>query len=384
MENVCEGCAVHLPNTNKSLCKAAQGGHGKCLKTLIQAGADVNSTSTDGKTALVCASYHNRQSCCHCVKVLLDAGADVNKRDQKEMLTSLMLAARVSCKPCVELLLKKEADVNALDAEGNGALLFAINSAKDICVAPIIAAGADVNKSNKEGGSPITEAARFATGNMCLSLLLNAGADVNTTDRSNLSYPVINIVARIGDEKELGLLIKAGADVNSLDVDDNTPLVAAAAPWLINRQVEKAALLLRSGAKINLYNRNNYNALMAHINYRKYEGRDFGMEMNMLLFAAGETIEGTTFKSSSLRHMGDEQYEVLYIDVPEYLLNTELKLCLKHLCRESIRKHLLKLDPHTHLFDRVPSLGLPKSLTEYLLYYQTLNDDDDDDGDFFV
>ena len=33
-----------------------------------------------------------------------------------------------------------------------------------------------------------------------------------------------------------------------------------------------------------------------------------------------------------------------------------------------IREHLLHLDPHTHLFGRVPRLGLPAALTDYLLF----------------
>ena len=39
------------------------------------------------------------------------------------------------------------------------------------------------------------------------------------------------------------------------------------------------------------------------------------------------------------------------------------RLHLKHICREAIRKHLLNLDPHTHLFGRVPRLGLPTTNT---------------------
>ena len=42
---------------------------------------------------------------------------------------------------------------------------------------------------------------------------------------------------------------------------------------------------------------------------------------------------------------------------------------LKHLCREAIRRELLKIDA-TNLFsgDRVRQLGLPRSLVSYLLY----------------
>ena len=56
---------------------------------------------------------------------------------------------------------------------------------------------------------------------------------------------------------------------------------------------------------------------------------------------------------------------------------------LKHICREAIRKHLLELDPHQHLFGRIPKLGLSSVLMNYLLYGESLDDDvlDDDDVD---
>ena len=44
-----------------------------------------------------------------------------------------------------------------------------------------------------------------------------------------------------------------------------------------------------------------------------------------------------------------------------------------------IRKHLPHLDPRTHLFGRVPRIGLPSLLTDYLLYDMSLDDDQDDD-----
>ena len=81
-----------------------------------------------------------------------------------------------------------------------------------------------------------------------------------------------------------------------------------------------------------------------------------------LLYAAGETLDGT------------EEYLI-----PEELKFEDEKLELKHICREIIRKHLLKLDPHQHLFSRIPRLGLPSIVTEYLLFNQSLDDDDDED-----
>ena len=47
-------------------------------------------------------------------------------------------------------------------------------------------------------------------------------------------------------------------------------------------------------------------------------------------------------------------------------------LSLKHICRMKIREHLLHLDPHTHLFGRVPRLGVPAALTDYLLFNMSI------------
>lgn len=88
-------------------------------------------------------------------------------------------------------------------------------------------------------------------------------------------------------------------------------------------------------------------------------GGVLNIELNMVLFAAGEKTE-----------------DWMQITAARYLFFDDLKLCLKHKCREAIRKHLLDLDPHSHLFGRIPQLGLPSLLTEYLLYDQTLEDDD--------
>ena len=57
-----------------------------------------------------------------------------------------------------------------------------------------------------------------------------------------------------------------------------------------------------------------------------------------------------------------------------------LELFLNKCAEKHIRKHLLELDPHTHLFDLVPTLGLPELLSAYLLYNISLDDDDDDDS----
>ena len=72
-----------------------------------------------------------------------------------------------------------------------------------------------------------------------------------------------------------------------------------------------------------------------------------------LLLAAGENTDATS----------DEVHSALYSLGPREIG----QLGLKHLCREAIRKHLLQMS-NVNLFVRVPLLGLPSLLTEYLLY----------------
>ena len=96
----------------------------------------------------------------------------------------------------------------------------------------------------------------------------------------------------------------------------------------------------------------------------------------MLLFAAG----------ASPRNETDEEDNN---SIPEFLQFQNIKYDLKHMCREAIRRNLMRIDRKRNLFLRIPKLGLPPSLSQYLLYHLSLyvrpglkyDDDDDDDDD---
>ena len=162
------------------------------------------------------------------------------------------------------------------------------------------------------------------------------------------------------------MLVEAGADVN-------IPSVRGGILSFSSRvTVNSVRILLGAGAKINVFNENNVNTLRRII--AENRPRVLRKDVCMLLFAAGETIDGTTVERGDYYGNGKVQ-----VPIPEFLLHQDLRFCLKHLCREAIRKHLILLDPHTHLFDKVPRLGLPAALQEYLLYGMSLDDRDDDD-----
>ena len=85
-----------------------------------------------------------------------------------------------------------------------------------------------------------------------------------------------------------------------------------------------------------------------------------------MLLAAGEDVNTDVLKTIG-RDKGFKS-DCLNIKEPS----------LKHLCRETIREHLLQLDLHGNLFMRIPLLGTPKLITNYLLYHLSLDDNTQD------
>ena len=100
-----------------------------------------------------------------------------------------------------------------------------------------------------------------------------------------------------------------------------------------------------------------------------YHYRNPDRTMVLLLFAAGETVKGRCFDWFDY-----EDNVIGSLLVPDYLWCHLVGKSLKNRCRKTIREHLLKLDPEGNLFGRLPRMRLPKSLTDYLLYGQSLDD----------
>ena len=104
---------------NTPLIYAAKCCHHGCLRTLLQAGADVNKTNNEGSTALNGAT----SASVTCIDVLLGAGADVNISNNGGM-TPIMTAATSDNKECIQKLLDAGADLNAVLKNGNTVAFF--------------------------------------------------------------------------------------------------------------------------------------------------------------------------------------------------------------------------------------------------------------------
>ena len=204
----------------------------------------------------------------------------------------------------------------------------------------LIRAGADVNTTDTAGNVPLIRVIHLDH-EECVPLLLESGADVNATEAGTGSSALIIAVTKCKDGA-LEQLIKAGADVNIVNKTGNTALTIAAADWSGKTHIVK--LLLKANCRINKFSRMRRNALMSHLKL----DQSVSSGVTGPLSAAGEIADDSVFCS---------------------LLDwKDANMTLKHICRETIRNHLLKLDLTSNLFGRIPRLGLPSLLNQYLLY----------------
>ena len=172
---------------------------------------------------------------------------------------------------------------------------------------------------------------------------LEAGADVNVVQLCGCL--ALMVATLIGNVECLNLLIAAGADVNKF--------------CIYQSERQQAMAIVASGKKPG-YN-GNIRSMMHHAEY----GDDYRAAHGNRSFTA------VMLAASSDNH---EYVEVLIdagADVNEadgYYCEKSKQVNLMNICREAIRYHLLKLDQHENLFVRIPRLGLPEDMSNYLLH----------------
>ena len=142
-----------LKTINEALILVAENGHGTCITTLIEAGADVNYSSAIKQTPLINAIANDHLEC---VNYLIDAGADVNIQDnQKE--SPLSSATNTQSLKCLKLLLKQGAHVNITSNNGQNALQYLIQRPfipmKKLVAMLLFAAGEMLGRNKPKGST---------------------------------------------------------------------------------------------------------------------------------------------------------------------------------------------------------------------------------------
>ncbi len=268
------------PDGETPLMAAARSGKVDAAKALLDAHADINAKETwGGQSALMWAAA---QSQADMVKLLASKGANlddhgkINQWERKIIaeprpkdlnkggFTPLLYAAREGCAACVQNLLAAGADPDSEDPDRETPLLLALENLHFDTAAVLVKGGADLDKWDLFGRSPVYMAADVSTlpmkGNGARAvipsadkltavdvgrMLLAAGANPNIQLKRRPPYrdvpqdrggdgmlaqgatPLLR-AARGGDDKFVALLLEYKALVDLPSKEGITPLMAAA------------------------------------------------------------------------------------------------------------------------------------------------------------
>ncbi|MGO9120201.1 MAG: ankyrin repeat domain-containing protein [Desulfomonilaceae bacterium] len=162
-----------------ALIKAAEAGDLVGVNSLLENGADPDSTDLQGWSALMAASSAGKSEI---VKLLLDKGAKVNARTKG---FPIILSANGSAIPA-----------------GTTALMAAAYSGRPDIVAMLLEKRAFVNAKRDDRWTPLM-AACLSTSGETVQMLLEAGADGNVVDESGYSPLAMAIINRNKDAVRL-------------------------------------------------------------------------------------------------------------------------------------------------------------------------------------
>lgn len=173
----------------------------KTIQTLLEGGAkaSINAKDEDGLTALMHATWGDRDSRPEIIQALLAAGAQVNTTG-KAGQTPLMLAAERDSLEMIHLLLAAGAktSINGQDKKGWTPLMHALDGREDFLVERIkllLASGADVSIKNNQGETALMIARK--AGRQIIIKLLEGALPHGKITGSSLSAPIFRIPNQI-------------------------------------------------------------------------------------------------------------------------------------------------------------------------------------------
>jgi uncharacterized protein len=289
--------------------QAAVTGNAEIIRMLLAAGADVESANADGQTALMVVARTGKVDA---ARLLLDAGANVNATEsfggqtalmwasaecQPDMIrlllqhgakvdargavrdwqtritaeprpkdrhrggfTSLLYTAREGCVEGARALVEGGADMNLADPDRVTPLVLALINEHFDYAAYLISAGADLDKWDLYGRSPIYAAVDLST------LPTGGRPDTPSTDKTT-AIEVIKMLLDKGANPNLQLKLRPPYRNVPFDRGGDQVLSTGATPLLraskAGDNVEAMKLLLAHGALVDLPNAEGVTPLMA-------------------------------------------------------------------------------------------------------------------------
>src|SRR5262245_4764323 len=181
------------------------------------------------------------------ISAALDAGADVDSRDSRGR-TALLVATVAGRTEAVRRLLEAEPDIDLQDDRLDTPFLYAGAEGLLDILRLVNGAGADPSITNRFGGTALIPASERGHVEVVRYLLGETDVDIDHVNRLGWTALLEAIVLADGDEAHqeiVGLLIEHGADLDIADKDGVRPLAHARA----RGQIEIAEALTKAGAR---------------------------------------------------------------------------------------------------------------------------------------
>lgn len=330
-----------------ALSEALIKGHGDIALMLLEAGADPDLANHEGETPLMVAA---RSGDLAAARLLIDKGADPDAREQwggqtalmwaaaqqlpdmlsllarhgadvnlhgfpriwdrritseprpKDMnkggFSALQYAARQGCKACIPVLAKAGADLDATDPDRVTALNLALMNFHFDTAAALIEAGADVNKWDLFGRTPLYNAIDMNT------LPTGGRSDIPSLDE-HTGYDIAVMLLERGANPDLQLKLPPPFRNAVFDRGSDKELTTGATPLLLAARtgdVASVKLLLEHGAQVDLPNKYGQTPLLvvSGVDYAssptrgQFKTEAESIEILDLLLAAGADINAVS------------------------------------------------------------------------------------------
>ncbi|SIT92982.1 ankyrin repeat domain-containing protein [Edaphobacillus lindanitolerans] len=194
----------------QKLITAAAEGDTKAVLELLEAGAPIDATDSDGVTAVMAATQRNEVDT---VRKLIERGADIDIRNHRQD-NVLLYAGAEGLLEIVQLALEAGADPALTNRYGGTALIPASERGHVAVVEELLTnSEIDVNHLNDLHWTALLEAVILGNGGRdhqkIVQLLVDHGADVDIADRDGITP--LQHAERHGYEEVAGILKKAGA-----------------------------------------------------------------------------------------------------------------------------------------------------------------------------
>ncbi|MDD2717542.1 MAG: ankyrin repeat domain-containing protein, partial [Candidatus Wallbacteria bacterium] len=310
-----DGACIDSSDSNgcTPLLLALAGGKKEIADLLLSKGSSV--TAVRGRTAFpgnedgfTMLMYAAKWSYPDVIKILIQRGARINDQS-KNGSTALMVACEAKSVDAVNTLLESGADPNIRDQNGNNSLMRFLSSCRSDtdCAIPeaLIRSGSDLAGKNGKGFTPYVLAVRMKRSDIA-DLIASKGIDP-CPDRLSADL-LLWSSAITGDLKNAGLAVSRGAELNYLDTAEQeygcsgSPLQIAAG----RANPEMVRFLLSKGAVVSLPDKHGETALLKACG--SYGDSDKKQETISILKMAGADYDRELTYYNNRRYGHDLEY----------------------------------------------------------------------------